>query len=163
MTGVKHSQPDVHGVAKRAGSWCTQPTTRRQRQPSHDAGANSSSQLYHFIILNVRRLKPRTFPYKIPYIQDLLHYINQLFFAITVTWLKNHLDAELMIDDNTLFRQDCIRQRRHRRGRDCSGVAFGLRDDIASIAEPVPNFSNGAVEALGLHIKLKILLLIAMY
>ena len=36
-----------------------------------------------------------------------------------------------------------------------------MRDDIVSIA--ILNYSNGAVEAIGLHIKLKNLLLIVMY
>ncbi|KAI0230780.1 hypothetical protein LSAT2_018867 [Lamellibrachia satsuma] len=66
MTGVQHSQPDVHDVAKRAGSRCTHPRTRRQCQPSHDDGANASSQLDHFSILNVQGLKPWTVPSKVP-------------------------------------------------------------------------------------------------
>ena len=66
MTGVQHSQPDVHDVAKRAGSRCTHPRSRRQCQPSHDDGANASSQLDHFSILNVQGLKPWTVPSKVP-------------------------------------------------------------------------------------------------
>lgn len=116
-----------------------------------------------FSIFNVQGLKPRTVPTKVPFIQDLLQYSNQLFIALTETWLREHLDAELNVDGYTLFRQDRNRPRKHRRGRDSGGVAFYLRDNMAATAEPILNFSNGVVDALGLHVKSQDLVLIVVY
>ena len=142
-------------MAKRAGSRHRQPRNRKpgKHQPASDAGADAPDPLTHFTIFNIKGLKPRTVPTKAPFIQDLLQHKDQLFVALTETWLRDHLDAELNIDGYTLFRQDRNRPRKHRHGRDSGGVAFYLKNSIAGTAEPVLNFSNGVVEVLGLHIK----------
>ena len=104
-------------------------------------------------------LKPRTVPTKVPFVQDLLKDRNQLFMALTETWLREHNNAELQVEGYTLFRQD--RQRlNHRRGRDSGGVAVYLRNDMAADVEPVIGFSNGVDEILGLYSKSKSLLLV---
>ena len=107
-------------------------------------------------------LKPRTVPTKVPFVQDLLKDRNQLFMALTETWLREHNDAELQVDGYTLFRQDRQRLNR-RRGRDSGGVAVYLRDDMAADVEPVIGFSNGVNEILGLYSKSKSLLLVVIY
>ena len=97
------------------------------------------------------------------YIQDLLQHRKQLFMALTETWLKDHLDAELAVEGYTIFRQDCIRQKAHVRGRNYGGVALYIRDDIATSAEPVLQYSNGSVDVLGLHLRTANLMLIVLY
>ena len=64
-----------------------------------------------FSLWNCRGLKPLTVPSKVPFIQDLLREENQLFIALTETWLNGHKNAELLINDYTLFRQDRRRER----------------------------------------------------
>ena len=76
---------------------------------------------------------------------------NQLFMAITETWLKDHKDAELHIDGNTLFRADRKRKKSSRRGRLSGGVAAYVRDDIASSMETHISFSNGVIAMIGLY------------
>ena len=154
------SGPELHDVAKRAGSRRPQRRTSRKHgnRPTHGPGINAPSPLETFSIM-----KPSTVPCKLPFIQDLLQDTRQLFCALTVTWLKDHLDAELKIDGYTLFRQDCLRQNKKRRGRDCGGVAFYLRDDLAATAEPVLKFSNGVTEVLGGHVKSANLVLVVLY
>ena len=83
--------------------------------------------------------------------------------ALTETWLKDHLDAELAVEGYTIFRQDCIRQKAHVRGRNYGGVALYIRDDIATSAEPVLQYSNGSVDVLGLHLRTANLMLIVLY
>ena len=107
-------------------------------------------------------LKPRTVPTKVPFVQDLLKDRNQLFMALTETWLREHNDAELQVEGYTLFRQDRQRLNR-RRGRDSGGVAVYLRNDMAADVEPVIGFSNGVDEILGLYSKSKSLLLVVIY
>ena len=84
-----------------------------------------------------------------PFVQDLLKDRNQLFMALTETWLREHNNAELQVEGYTLFRQDRQRLNR-RRGRDSGGVAVYLRNDMAADVEPVIGFSNGVDEILGL-------------
>ena len=89
--------------------------TSNTQQPAHDADVDVSNPLWAFSIFKVQVLKPWTVPTKVPSIQDLLQHINQLFTALTETWLREPLDAELTIDGYTMFWQDSSRLRRHRR------------------------------------------------
>ena len=107
-----------------------------------------NNKLNCFSLWNCRGLKSLTVPSKVPFIQDLLREENQLFIALTETWLNEHKNAELLINGYTLFRQD-RRRERCRRGRN-SGVAVYMKNDIAADMETVINFSNG-VEVFGLY------------
>ena len=48
-----------------------------------------NNKLNCFSVWNCRRLKPLTVPSKVPFIQDLLREENQLFIALTETWLND--------------------------------------------------------------------------
>ena len=128
----------------------------------HADGASGDETLKYFTIWNAQGLQPRTVPTKVPYVQDLLHEHNQLYMAITETWLRDQKDPELRIQGYTLFRQDRNRDRR-RRGRNSGGVAVYLRNDYAVDTEMVMNYSNRVTETLGLFSKSRNLLLIVMY
>ena len=72
--------------------------------------------------------------------------------ALSETWLSEHHDAEIHIQGYSLFRQDRA-QTKGKRGRNSGGVAVYVRDDAASNTEIIFTFSNGVIEALGIHIK----------
>ena len=108
-------------------------------------------------------MKPRTVPTKVPFIHDLLVHNKLLFIALTETWLRDHLDAEVNIDGYKLFRQDRVRTRLGRKGRDGGGTACYLKNSIAADTNTIFNFSNEVIDVLGLHIKLKNLVLIILY
>lgn len=114
-------------------------------------------------MINIQGLKPRTVPSKVPFIQDLLTENNQLFIALSETWLAEHRDAELNIAGYSLFR--CDRQRSHKKhfGRDGGGVAIYLRSDLAITAEEIVNMSVGVVEGLAIRIKAHNLVLAVIY
>ena len=59
-----------------------------------------------YSVFNVRGLKGSTIQSKVPYIADVLHESNQLFIALTETWLHKHKDAELDIEGYSIFRDD---------------------------------------------------------
>ena len=120
---------------------------------ANDVGPNGNIPINTFSLFNVQGLKPRTVPTKVPFIQDLLLNSNQLFIALTETWLRDHLDAELKIQGYTCFRSDRVRPRRHQRGRDSGGIAIYIRDDLASTAENILTYSNSVVEVLCVYIK----------
>ena len=115
-----------------------------------------------FSMLNVRGLRPRTRPSKVPFIRDIIYDTPHLFFALTETWLHDHTDAELSIEGFTLFR--CDRRKIQRRGiRDSGGAAIYIRNEDALGAERVLEFSNGVIEALGVHIKSKNVVVVSAY
>lgn len=82
--------------------------------------------------------------------------------ALTETWLGEHRDAELMIENYTLFRKDRVREK-CKRGRDSGGVAVYVRADLAADMITVISFSNGVIEVLGLYSKTNNLVLIVVY
>ena len=86
-----------------------------------------------------------------------------LFIALTETWLKDHLDAEVNIEGYKLFRQDRNKSKSSRKGRDGGGTACYLKEDIAAGTDTVLSFSNEAIEVLGLYIKVKNLVLMIVY
>ena len=114
-------------------------------------------------LLNIQGLKPRTVPTKVPFIHDLLVHNKLLFIALTETWLRDHLDAEVNIDGYKIFRQDRVRTRLKRRGCDVGGTACYLKNSVAADTNIILNFSNEAIDVLGLHIKLKNLVLFIVY
>ena len=116
-----------------------------------------------FYLLNVRGLKPRSVPSRVPFISDILRDISQLFIGITETWLNDHQDAEIHIKGYTLFRQDRTRQKRNKHSRDSGGVALYIKNDDAINSEIIFSFSNGVVESLGVHIKSRDLVVIIVY
>ena len=130
------------------------------------AGPNSNDStshvLSHFSVLNIQGLKPQTTPSKIPYVEDILKDKNQLFIALTETWLKSHTKAELAIGGYSIFRAD-RKGRKHIRGRYSGGAAIYLRSDIAATTEKILDFSNGVVEAVAVFSEKENLLICALY
>lgn len=93
---------------------------------------------------------------------DQLNMSNQLYAAVTETWLRDQKEAEIDIDGYKIIRQDRARPR-NRRGRDSGGVALYLRDDIAGTAEVALEYSSGVIEMLGVQIKDPNLLILVIY
>ena len=103
----------------------------------------------------------QTKPSKVPFIKDLLTEKNQLFIALTETWLKTHTQAELEIDGYKIFRSDRIRI--HKRGRYSGGSAVYIRNDVAASVKPVLQFTNGVVEVLSTYSKKENLYIAVIY
>jgi hypothetical protein len=81
----------------------------------------------------------------VPFIKDKLGK-NHLFIGLTETWLhERYLEAELAIDNYTIFRSDRSISKKKRRGRHSGGVASYIRNDLASTTETILTFKNGAV------------------
>lgn len=110
--------------------------------------------------MNIQGLKPRTVPSKIPFIREILYDKDQVLFALTETWLYDHLPGELQISGYTLFRQD--RCRTKKRGRSSGGTAIYMKDNIAVGAKTILEYSSGVIEILGVEIKsLELVLFVA--
>ena len=137
--------------------------TRNATGSAGTAGPNADAPLSCFSIHNVQGLKPRTVPTKVPFIRDILHESNQFFTALTETWLRDHTEAELKIDNYKLYRCDRIRKKKSGRGRDSGGVAIYLREDLISTTTEILRVSTGVIEVLGLHVKSLNLVIIVVY
>ena len=105
---------------------------------------------------------PRTRPSKVPFIRDILHETPHLFFALTETWLRDQHDGETFIEGYTLLRSD--RKNHRRKGiRDSGGAAIYINSQDMLDTETILNFSNGVVEAIGVHIKTRNVVVIVVY
>ena len=84
--------------------------------------------------------------------------------GLTETWLhERYLEAELAIDNYTVFRSDRDLSKKKRRGRHSGGVAIYIRNDLASTTDTQLSFTNGAVEIIATHSKIDNLLLVTVY
>ena len=81
------------------------------------------------------------------FVKDILYEQNLLFAALTETWLNPHNDAEVNIENYTIFRSDRIREKK-KTGRYSGSVALYIRDDIASNFKILCKYSNGVNELL---------------
>ena len=72
-------------------------------------GPELNVPLTNIALINIQGLKPRTIPSKVPFLQDLLSLNKLLFIALTETWLREHMDAEVNVQGYKLFRQDRVR------------------------------------------------------
>jgi len=99
----------------------------------------------------------------VPFISEKLGK-NHLFMGLTETWLHNrYLEAELDIENYTLFRSDRSIAKKKRRGRHSGGVAFYIRNDLASTTDTLLSFTNDAVEMIVNYSKVENLLLATVY
>ena len=66
---------------------------------------------------------------------------------LTETWLRDHTNAELKIEEYEIFRSD---RKRHksRFGRCSGGVAIYVREDFAALFKQTITYSNGVIEAI---------------
>ena len=126
-------------------------TNSTSSKPNDDLKRPSAT---YFSYANIQGLKPKTVQSKVPTISDLLHEKEQMFFALSETWLRDHKDAEIQIDGYTIFRADRERKRK-KHGRDSGGTAIYVRNEIANTFEPTLRYSNGTIEIISIHSKVE--------
>ena len=97
-----------------------------------------------------------------PFIENHLNN-KDLFIGLSETWLHNHLEAELHINNYTIFRSDRNRKKTSKRGRHGGGVAIYLRNDIAATSETLLQYSNGVVDILAVYSKAENLIITTLY
>ena len=102
-------------------------------------------------VLNVEGLKTQSSS-AVPFVKDTLYEHNMLFIALTETWLRDHLDAEVKIEGYSIFRADRSRPKAGK-GRESGGVALYVKEELASSSKPLLIFSNSVIEVLCVHIK----------
>ena len=85
-----------------------------------------------------------------------------LFVGLSETWLQSHNEAELSIDGYTPFHCDTVRKRKGG-GRLTGGVAFYVRNDLASSCEVIFSHSSESVQLMCLYSKSENLALLAIY
>ena len=124
---------------------------------------DTDSPLNAFSIFNIQGLVQKSNPSKVPFIRDIITFRNEMFCALTETWLKDQKEAEIHIEGFTHKRHDRKRKKSTNRGRDSGGVLLYLRNDIATTAENIIEYSDGVIGILGIHIKDINLVIIVIY
>ena len=102
-------------------------------------------------------------PSKVPFIRDSIVFRNEIFCALTETWLKDHLEAEISIEGYTPYRQDRKREKKSNKGRDSGGTLLYLRNDLAPTAEYIIEYTDGVIEIVGIHIRSINMVVIVVY
>ena len=97
-----------------------------------------------------------------PFIKSNICSGNLLFVGLSETWLQAHNEAELVIDGYTPFHCDTIRKRKGG-GRLTGGVAFYVRNDMASSFDVIFSHSSECVQLMCLYSKSENLALLVIY
>ncbi len=95
-------------------------------------------------------------------VSDILKEKNSLFIALTETWLADHKDAEVEINDYRIIRADRSRIKK-KYGRHSGGVALYIRNDVSSTFKPVLQYSNSVNELLIVYSKKENILISVIY
>ena len=87
-----------------------------------------------------------------------------MFTALTKTWFREQCDdAEVNIDGYRIFRQERNSQMTRNWGRENSGAALYIRNDLVGSAEVARNFSSGVIGMIGVKLKNQNLLIVVIY
>lgn len=117
----------------------------------------------NFAFFNVQGICPQTVQSKVPFIKNNICNKNLLFLGLSETWLhKGHMEAELKIENFTLFRCDSSRKKRNR-GRYTGGVCFYVREDIGATFEELYSYSSKTVQLLCIYSKAENMALLVAY
>ena len=131
---------------------------RRERKGKEDV-------LKKYCQLNVQGLITSKQPQeKVEMLRDLMNEERPLFLALTETWLHEHKEAEVHIDDYTLYRKDRpLRREIGSRGRHVGGVALYIDSSWLPDSKEVLGYSNSVVDVLAIHSKKENVLIVVLY
>ena len=105
---------------------------------------------------------PRTRPSKVPFIRDILYDTPHFFYGLTETWLLDQKEAETKITGYQMISVN--RKMKRRTGvRDGGGVAIYINDADIINHEVILEYSFGGIEAIGVRIKTKNIVVILVY
>merc|ERR1712157_651931 len=96
---------------------------------SPNASYSATSQpnpLSFFSFVNIQGYIPQTTESKVNFVKDVLDDGNKLFIGMSETWLHNHLDSELQIENYSIYSANSTRKK-SKFGRFGGGVAIYLR------------------------------------
>ena len=126
------------------------------------AQSDATKLLELFSILNIRGLMPRTRPSKVLFMRDILNDTPHIFYGLTETWLLDQNEAETKVEGYQLLRSD--RKAHRRKGvRDGGGAAIYVNDNDMIDHKILMQYSCGGIEAVGVHLKSRNLVVIIVY
>ena len=100
---------------------------------------------------------------KVDLLREIMHEEKPLFLALTETWLYDHREAELQIEDYNLFRKDRPLRRDTGRGRHVGGVALYIKSSWLPDSNEILGYSNTVVDVLTIHSKSENIIITVLY
>ena len=123
------------------------------------------SILKKYCQLNVQGLVTISQPQeKVEMLRDLMNEERPLFLALTETWLYEHKEAEVHIEDYTIYRKDRpLRREIGGRGRHVGGVALYIDSSWLPDSKEILGYSNSVVDVLAVYSKRENILIAVLY
>ena len=110
--------------------------------------------LKNFFLLNIHGLITTVHPQdKINLLRETMYEEKPLLLALTETWLHDHREAEVYIENYNLFRKDRPVRTTIGRGRHVGGVALYVKSSWLPDSVEILGYSNTAVDVLVIHSK----------
>ena len=109
----------------------------------------------------ITRIKPQE---KVELLREIMHEERPLFLALTETWLYDHTEAEVHIDEYTVYRKDRpLRRSIDSRGRHVGGVALYINSAWLPDSKEILGYSNSVVDVLVIHSKRENIIIAVLY
>ncbi|MEL7079637.1 MAG: endonuclease/exonuclease/phosphatase family protein, partial [Cyanobacteria bacterium J06582_2] len=128
-------------------------------------GKCKENVLKKYCQLNVQGLITTNQPQeKVEILRDLMNEERPLFLALTETWLYEHKEAEVHIEDYTIYRKDRpLRREIGRRGRHVGGVALYIDSSWLPDSKEILGYSNSVVDVLAIYSRRENILIAVLY
>ena len=136
----------------------TKRVIRRERTGKGDV-------LKKYCQLNVQGLITKSQPQeKVELLREILNEERPLFLALTETWLYGHKEAEVHIEEYTIYRKDRpLRRAIDSRGRHVGGVALYIDSSWLPDSREILGYSNSVVDVLAIYSKRENILIAVLY
>ena len=136
----------------------TKRESRRERTGKRDV-------LKKYCQLNVQGLITKSQPQeKVELLREIINEERPLFLALTETWLYGHKEAEVHIEDYTIYRKDRpLRRAIDSRGRHVEGVALYINSSWLPDSREILGYSNSVVDVLAIYSKRENILIAVIY
>ena len=164
----KTNEPGGHVVDIRNPEQTTKGNTERNEAAKEDSRGERKCKdevLKKYCQLNVRGLITSIQPQeKVELLRDIMHEERPLFLALTETWLHDHSEAEVHIDEYTVYRKDRpLRRSIDSRGRHVGGVALYIKSAWLPDSKEILGYSNSVVDVLVIHSKRENMIIAVLY
>ena len=136
----------------------TKRENRRERTGKGDV-------LKKYCQLNVQGLITKSQPQeKVELLREIINEERPMFIALTETWLYGHKEAEVHIEDYTIYRKDRpLRRAIDSRGRHVGGVALYIDSSWLPDSREILGYSNSVVDVLAIYSKRENILIAVIY
>ena len=136
----------------------------KTRQDNKSERKGNGEVLRKYCQMNAQGLITKKQPQeKVSLLRETMQEERPLFLALTETWLHDHREAEVQIEDYNIFRKDRPLRRCSGKGRHVGGVALYTKSSWLPDSNEILGYSNTVVDVLAIHSRSENIIIAVLY